>query len=288
MRLMNALAPPELRRAVDALWRVVEPTPSNLYAAPAFDGLLQVCQALYPNVGSDQALKFALGHALSGLGFRWTADCPSQRAVPADIAADKIDAAFRQTRSRRIHLCPLDRADKIPGRRFGPNSIRKFTAAELNSLVDPHGATRKWPDSHFDSERFAEFSWLVVEEYLALPGAPGRRALPNLFKGLTEDFGRIEPHKPLFPPQVEAALFALLTAPWEDVTLYSDFDWHLFVFRGCTRSTMTFSPALLCRQTPPVSPGKLIFIRIVTTNRLSSSGHRNCHLATMPRRRQIT
>lgn len=43
-----------------------------------------------------------------------------------------------------------------------------------------------------------------------------------------QDFGRIEPHKRHFPAPVEAALFALLTAPREEVTSYSDLDWRPF------------------------------------------------------------
>lgn len=151
-------------------------------------------------------------------------DNPSHRAAPARIAADRIASAFRQARSKRIHLCPLDQADEVPLHQFGPNSIRRFTSDELDSLVDPHAIMRKLPDWQFDSRRFSEFSWLVVEELVDLPGEAEARADPSSFIDFTEDFGRIEPHRSLYPGAVENALFALFTAPWEDVTVHSDFD----------------------------------------------------------------
>jgi hypothetical protein len=79
----------------------------------------------------------------------------------------------------------------------------------------------------FNSERFAQFSWLVIEEDFHLPGLVAERALPTLFVNLGQDVGRIEPHKPRFPQAVEAALFALLTVPLEDIT-DSDVDWRPF------------------------------------------------------------
>lgn len=245
--------PTELRAAIDMLWNAGKLTPHNLYTAPAFVALQRTCRDLYPGAGSRQSLNFTLSQALYNLGFRWTADNPAQHAVPTSVAADRIDAAFHQTRCHRIHLCPLDQADEIPPRQFGPNSIRTFTAEELNDFVDPHGVTRKWADWRFDSRRFCEFTWLVVEEFVDLPGEPGARALPAFFIALDRDFGRIEPHKPLYPPAVEAALFALLTAPWEEVTVHSNIDWRPFRIPW----VYTFDDDLFARIPVPPSPDSL-------------------------------
>ncbi len=87
---------------------------------------------------------------------------------------------------------------------------------------------RKEPGWRFDSRRFSQFSWLVVEEAVDHPEALGARALPSPFANVGRDFGRIEPHKPRFAPAVEAAIFALLIASWEDVTQYRNFDWRPF------------------------------------------------------------
>jgi hypothetical protein len=151
---MNASAPSELLRAIHALWGAGKLTPGNLYETPAFITMREVCQANYTAAGSDQLLKFALSQALYNLGFRWTAEVPSQHAVPAFIAAERIDAAFRQKRSQRIHICALDQADELPLLRFGPNSIRRFTAYELDELFDPDGSKRKIGEWAFDSRRF--------------------------------------------------------------------------------------------------------------------------------------
>lgn len=200
----------------------------NLYAAPGFVKLGETCQRIYQSAGSKDAVNFALGQALYGLGYRWSDGAPARFAVSPAVAAARLDRAFRQTEARLVHLCPLDLGDDVPELRFGPNAIRNFTAEELDDLVDPDGLARKRPDWRFESRRFSRFAWLVVEEIAALPGSPGGRVLPGLFVDLRQDFGRIEPHKRRFPAPVEAALFALLTAPWEDVTSYSDVDWRPF------------------------------------------------------------
>ncbi len=214
--------------AVDALWRHDGPVAGNLYASPAFVRLRETCQRLYQSAGSKDAVNFALSQALYGLGFRWSDDAPARFAVSPAIAAARLDQAFRQTEAHLLHLCPLDLGDDVPELRFGPNAIRNFTAEELDDLLDPEGLSRKRPGWRFDSRRFSRFAWLVVEEIVVLPGKSGGRVLPGLFADLRQDFGRIEPHKRHFPAPVEAALFALLTAPWEDVTSYSDLDWRPF------------------------------------------------------------
>ncbi len=214
--------------AIDNLWRHEGPVTGNLYAAPAFVSLRETCQRLYQSAGSKEAVNFALSQALYSLGFRWNDDAPARFAVSSGIAAARLERAFRQTEARLVHLCPLDLGDDLPELRFGPNAIRNFTAEELDDLLDPDGLSRKRPGWRFESQRFSRFAWLVVEEIVGLPGKSGGRALPGLFADLRQDFGRIEPHKRRFPAPVEAALFALLTVPWEDVTSYSDVDWRPF------------------------------------------------------------
>jgi hypothetical protein len=231
MLLMNAAPRPDfqsLHRAIDALWQAGKLMPGSLYRSPTFVALRQVCGARYNNAGLDQTLDFALSQALYNLGFRWTVDSPAERAVSADIAAKKLDGAFCQSRSRRIHLCPLDQADDLPHLRFSNNSIRKFTVADLDNLLDPLQVRRRFPEWRYVSRGLSQFSWLVVEEFVEHPTEAGARVLPSLFSFTGEDFGRIEPHRSLYPTAVEAALFSLLTAPWEDMTVHCDFEWRPF------------------------------------------------------------
>jgi hypothetical protein len=124
-----------------------------------------------------------------------------------------------------VYLCPLDLADDFSAVRFGPNSVRKLTAAELNALVDPCRLKRFNPKWMFDVELFSEFVWLVVEENCPLDRDPDARAVPWLFATYSGDWGRIEPHKERFPTAVEAALFALLRVRWEDWVKYPDVSW---------------------------------------------------------------
>ena len=50
---------------------------------------------------------------------------------------------------------------------------------------------------------------------MLLDQEPEARAVPVLFMDLSQDLGRIEPHKGRFPGALEEALFFLLLAPWD-------------------------------------------------------------------------
>lgn len=218
----------DLESAIQALWRGVD-TWSRLYGEPAFVSLREACERHYPQAGGPQLLNFALGVAVGSMGFRsrdMEGDAP-HRDAPA-LAAERLDEAFRQTTARRTHLAPLDYAGDLPTMRFGNARVQRFTAAELDGLVRAHAPLRNAPKSKFDAHRFSQFSWLVVEETIALADQPGPRTLPQLFINWRTDLGRIEPHKRQFPVGVEDALFALMTLPWEMVTETREADWRPF------------------------------------------------------------
>lgn len=105
----------------------------------------------------------------------------------------------------------------------------------------------------FDSQRFSQFAWLVVKEDVQLDGHPEARALPVLFSGVNHDFGRIEPHKQRIPAAVEAALFALLTVPWEDFVIYRKVEWRSFRIPW----VYTIDDDVFSRTLPPPSPDTL-------------------------------
>ena len=246
--MSSSIPPSDLVDAIETLWRLRRAAPSNLYAAPAFVQLREACQRLYPNAGSRQALDLALSQALHAFGFPPRLDDARLAALPLPpkVAASRLDRAFRQSQCTRTHLCPLDLGDTIPALTFGPNQIRTFSAGELDELVNPNQLARSWPSLRFDSERFSQFSWLIVRETVELGGRPGARSLPSFFFDAREDFGRIEPHKRRFPAAVEEALFALLTVPWEDVTIYGH-EWRAFCVPWC----FTIDDDLFARPQPP-------------------------------------
>jgi hypothetical protein len=208
--------PAALTVAIEALWRVPSPGPDNLLTARRFVQLRDTCDSLYPKAKSKDALGFALSNALRALGLPCELTTTnSDLALPAEVAAARLDAAFRRKQALRVYLCPLDMADDLPLLNFGPNRIRTFTAAELEALVDHSRLKRISANWTFDAERFSEFRWLVVEKPHPLDREPGARAAPLFFKNRKRDWGRIEPHRERFPAAVEAALFAVLLAPWE-------------------------------------------------------------------------
>jgi hypothetical protein len=222
-------APPALIEAIAELWRLPPPGPENLLAAQAFTHLRQTCEQLYPTAGSKDALSFALHHALRAFGLPCGLPSDKQHlSLSTEDAAYRLDQAFCTTQTSRIHLCPLDCADTLPPLAFGQASVRMLTASELEALVNLPQLQRNYPSWKMDSQRLASFTWLIVEEEARLIGEPGQRAMPMLYENLDQDFGAIEPHQQRFPPAVEAALFTLLLAPWEQWVQYNDIDWRPF------------------------------------------------------------
>lgn len=222
-------APPALIEAIAGLWRLPPPGPENLFAAQVFIHLRQTCEQLYPTGSSKDALSFALHHALHAFGLPCGLPSDKQHlALSTEDAAYRLDQAFRNTQTSRIHLCPLDCADTLSPLAFGPASVRTFTASELEALVNLPQLQRKYPSWKMDSQRLASFTWLIVKEEARLIGEPGQRAVPVLYESIDRDFGAIEPHQQRFPPAVEVALFTLLLAPWEQWVQYTDIDWRPF------------------------------------------------------------
>jgi hypothetical protein len=223
------MPPTEIIEAVSELWALVRPGPDNLLSAPAFVRLREACQRHYGEPDSKEGLGFALANALRSFGLPCNADSGNARfSLTADEAAVQLDRAFRRTQVRRLYLCPLDCADDVPQLTFGPNAVRTISADELTSLVDVDRLKRTSSAWHFDANRFAAFSWLLIEQHTMLDREPGARALPAFYVNLGKDFGEIEPHKRKFDAAVEDALFALLLAPWEEWVSYRDVDWRAF------------------------------------------------------------
>lgn len=215
---------PMLVAAIADLWRIPRPGPDNLLAAPRFIALRDLCAERF---GGAKA-PFALNSALHAMGM----PCHLPRGqeeltVDVTIAAARIEAAFRQETVVRRHLCPLDLADDLPPIAFGPARLARFTADELEALFDAPRLARTYLKVPFESDRLAQFHWLVVEETLSVRAHAEARAAPWMFD-IMRDFGAIEPHLGRFPEVVEAALFHLLLAPREDWSTLTDLDWRGF------------------------------------------------------------
>lgn len=216
---------PRLLAAVEALWCLPPPTPSSLMSAPAFAALAEACEAIY---GRGKA-RFALSTALRSLGLPVLLpfDRQSLAIAPRD-AAVAIDRAMTQTSTIRRHLCPLDLADDLPALAFGRARLARFEPDELERLFNAPMLLRNAPTRPLQSDRLAQFHWLVVEEEIALDSRPEARTVPAMFKTLGGDLGEVDPHLAAFPEAVEAALFFLLLAPWEDWSTMPEVDWRGF------------------------------------------------------------
>ncbi|MBN9508947.1 MAG: hypothetical protein J0I21_07475 [Alphaproteobacteria bacterium] len=239
--------------ALTDLWRLRPPGPDNILVHPAFERLREACREGYPNAGK-KGPAFALSTALRALGL----PCHLQKdtahlALPVEEAAKDLDAGLRATQAKRIHLAPLDLAADLPPLAFGSAEMRRLTADELRVLVDVPRLKRHYQRQDFDAERFSEFHWLIVEEIVPLDQEPEARAVPVLFMDLSQDLGRIEPHKGRFPVALEEALFFLLLAPWERWSTMAEVDWRGFRVPW----VYTVDSDIIVRPNPPPSPDTL-------------------------------
>lgn len=214
--------------AMTDLWRLRPPGPGNLLAHPAFERLREACGDGYPNAGKNGPT-FALSTALRALGLPCELrEDTAHLALPIEEAANSLDAALRARNAKRIHLVPFDLAADLPQIAFGPAKVSRLSADDLRTLVDESRLKRLYPLHNFDADRFSEYQWLIVEETVVLEQEPEARAVPVLFMDLSQDLGRVEPHKGRFPAAVEDALFFLLLAPWECWSTMAEVDWRGF------------------------------------------------------------
>ncbi|MER8481654.1 hypothetical protein [Mesorhizobium sp. M1322] len=254
---MNVTVGPavDILHELEQLGRAPATDVNHLQNTPAFLRFAELCQTRYPQIRSGSMLRFSLASALRQLGLACLVGGQgSGLAAGAAEISDGLDKAIRSTASRRLHLCPLDLASRLPTISFGPNQVRCFSATELEELFDVlrlHRANQNWS---FDSKRFSEFNWLVVDEKVSHDDmGPDGRTLPGLFVNLSQDFGRIEPHKTSLPSSVEAALFGLLTIPWEQIAEYKDMEWRGFRVPW----VYTVDSDVFARRVPPPSPDSL-------------------------------
>ena len=243
-------ASPALISAVEALWRVPRPGPNNLLAASAFTAVSDVCRADY---GGDKPV-FALSTAIRSLGVPcWLPAGHASLSVDPRSAANAIDHAFTRRAITRRHLCPLDLADDLPPLAFGQARLARFSADELSQMFDAERLARNFPTQPIDAKRLAQSQWLVIEESLAVNDGAEARAAPFMYMAMNRDFGEIDPHLGRFPPPVEAALFFLLLAPWEQWSTMQEVDWRGFRVPWI----YTLNDDLFVRPSPPPNPDSL-------------------------------
>lgn len=213
-----------LQDAVAAVWRIPAPGPDNLLQAPAFLALAQICDERY----GGGKLSFSLSNALHSLGMPCGLRGRTELALDPDVAAERLDIGLSRKTAVRRYLCPLDLAEDLPHLTFGHCQVAQFDREQLAKLFDTERLLRLYPAFPLDTQRLAQFHWLVVDEEVALDPRPEARATPIFFTDLSRDLGEIDPHVGRFPSSVESALFFLLLAPWEDWSTMPEVDWRGF------------------------------------------------------------
>lgn len=219
----------QVREAVSAIWALGTPPGGGLWKAPEFIQLKKACGERYEHGKDTFGLTFALDHALKSLGL----PCLAKKGTHTDAldsaqAYTLLHAAFTRKTTRRRYICPLDLAEIIPTLEFGDAKVGHFTAAQLDELFDKPRLARYYPNLSFDSKRFSQFHWLIVEQDVAVADSTGGRSMPSFSMMMTRDLGEIDPHESRYPRAVEHALFFLLLAPWEEWSTMTEVDWRGF------------------------------------------------------------
>ncbi|MGR9258416.1 hypothetical protein [Rhizobium leguminosarum] len=243
----------EMIAAVIDLWRLKPPGPPNLFADRNFLRLRDCCASLHPYT---RALGFnsALATALRALGLpcSLSKDSKGLPSRPED-AAGALHSAFLQTHSKKLHLIPMDLADRLPPLTFGRARLGRFTPNQICELFNEEQLRRTYPKHKLDADLFAEFQWLVVEETVEFEQDKGARVLPDLLIDFSQDLGRIEPHEARHSGAIEAVLFFLLLSPWEEWAAMLELDWRGFQVPW----VHTIDSDIFVRRATPPSPDSL-------------------------------
>jgi hypothetical protein len=243
--------PTDLVDAVNAVWRLPVDT-RQLQEAPEFRSLVKICSALYPLTAHGFALDWTIQQTLQRLGLEERTAGPAPQAIAA-----ALDRAFAAVGATRHHYCPLDGGGEFPPLAFGPNQIKRFSEDELKQVVASFPVGSHF-NARFDAKRLAQIQWLVVEEPYTLSTPAPARAMPFFFSTWADKLGTIDPHKAQFPPTVEAALFFLMLAPWEDLVDESRVDWRAFRIPWI----MTLDDDLLAPTIPAPDPDSLTWLPV--------------------------
>ncbi|HFE3442939.1 TPA: hypothetical protein ACF3I9_004405 [Klebsiella aerogenes] len=193
----------------------------------AFLDLKAYCVANYEKMDGGMFSSHPLATVLCLLGVPFVGKGQSAPNSLLDVAT-KLDEALTRTQTTRVHLCPLDCADHIEPFQFGNAEIRRFSASELEQLLNVSQYQRLSYYKPSDLEALSRFTWLIVWEQAELALSVSHRNHDFLVKGLQRDYGEIAPYYQRYPKVFNTALFGLLLAPWEEWVTHVEVDWKAF------------------------------------------------------------
>jgi hypothetical protein len=210
----------KLQRAVSRLWNTPFHDADTALSSREFGGLLRVCLELYCGPGSYHevnsetdcnAQRHGLKNLLRAIGAPWW-----RNAIPPspEQAASAIEHAYSVAVQTRIQMMPLDMSDPLPEATFGPWKIRKFSAPELESIVQPARQARFWPNRVFDVGRFSQFQWLFRQ--FEEPTRPVHKEVwPFFYDDVRWAFGIVDPRPSKFGGSFDLPLMTVALYPWE-------------------------------------------------------------------------
>lgn len=206
---------PRLVEAIINLWKLSPHSWPKVAETAEFRCLRDCVQVDYPLEFDRPVLDFALRCALVALGMPASLGCGREYLSLQPLEATfRLDTALRKSHVKRVHLCPLNGCSgDLPTLTFGSNRVARLSEEEFKGLIDADRLIRTNPLWTIEASRFAQFTWLIVEE--TVPAKPGAffRTILDVRADL---IGSVKPHQPRFPQVVEDALFVLLLQPWED------------------------------------------------------------------------
>lgn len=236
------IAPELLNSAIDELWRASHGTEKKAFRSVAFKCLENSCRDIYSLIDGSRLpqdpsttswpidLQSALHNFLRWNGAPWyEGDCPN-----SDQTALQLHRAFLSSQVRRTYLVPLDRLclvnksvrpkKNIKEIHFGPNQVVLLTQSELSRRIPEDGLGRFGHQYDFPTERLDDRHWLIVnvqEKAGAIWERPWRRFLYEPIGA----FGNAPMFKPIFPKEIEEAIFVLLLSLQKEP---NDITWNSF------------------------------------------------------------
>lgn len=260
-------APKLLGSTIKALWRASYGSENEAFRSNAFKCLENSCRNIYSQINGSRLpqeppgtawpidLKSALRNFLRWNGAPWYGgNFPN-----ANETTLQLHRAFLSSYISSTHLVPLDRLclvnksarpqKDVKNIHFGPNEIVLLTKSELSRRIPEDGLRRFGHSYEFPTERLDDRYWLVVNVQ-EKAGEIWKRTWRRFLYEPIGAFGTTPMFKPIFPKEIEEAIFVLLLSLQKGP---NDITWNSFTVPWA----YSFTDDPFAKPSPSPNPSEL-------------------------------
>lgn len=260
-------APELLSSAINVLWRASHVTEKKAFHSKAFKDLEKSCRNIYSSINGSRipqepsttswliGLQSALHNFLRWNGAPWYGgEFPN-----SDKTALRLHRAFLSSQVSRTYLVPLDRLclvnksarprTNVKNIHYGPNEIVLLTKSELSRRIPEDGLRRFGHQYEFPTERLGDRYWLIVNVQ-EKAGAIWKRMWRRFLYEPIGAFGTTPMFKPIFPNEIEEAIFVLLLSLQKGP---NDITWNSFTVPW----VYSFTDDPFAKPSPSPNPSEL-------------------------------